>query len=199
MEAELVQPACSNLMSARAYHGDWNAATGIVLLVTLALLPWLAQAQRIGPLGPPAREQSRAQSADRAAATAQPATEPSAARSGRSTAVGTRRLAAFATAGGPAAHHRHPPSVATGVGLAELLWRDRQDDRRGSVAGDPDRASLALEDHLPQRSRDASSLPGLRHRSRQTVALIGGWAGPPTLYRLGLVRRRKLLERHRFW
>ena len=38
----------------------------ILLLVTLALLPRLAQAQRIGPLGPPARQQSKAQSAERA-------------------------------------------------------------------------------------------------------------------------------------
>ena len=44
----------------------------ILLLVTLALLPRLAQAQRIGPLGPPARQQSKAQSAERAAAAAQP-------------------------------------------------------------------------------------------------------------------------------
>ena len=72
MEAELVQPACSNLMSARAYHGDWNAATGIVLLVTLALLPRLAQAQRVGPLGPPARQQSTTQSVERAAAAVGP-------------------------------------------------------------------------------------------------------------------------------
>ena len=44
----------------------------ILLLVTLALLPRLAQAQRIGPLGPPARQQATTQSAERAAAAAQP-------------------------------------------------------------------------------------------------------------------------------
>ena len=44
----------------------------ILLLVTLALLPRLAQAQRVGPLGPPARQQSTTQSAERAAAVRPP-------------------------------------------------------------------------------------------------------------------------------
>ena len=44
----------------------------ILLLLTLALLPRLAQAQRIGPLGPTDRQQSKALSTERAAATPRP-------------------------------------------------------------------------------------------------------------------------------
>ena len=44
----------------------------ILLFVTLALLPRLAQAQRVGPLGPPARQLSTTQSADRAVAAVGP-------------------------------------------------------------------------------------------------------------------------------
>ena len=40
----------------------------ILLLLTLALLPRLAQAQRIGPLGPTDRQQSKALSTERTAA-----------------------------------------------------------------------------------------------------------------------------------
>ena len=43
---------------------------------------------------------------------AQPATEPSVTRRGRSTAVGPRRFAAFAAATGPASRHRRPPPLA---------------------------------------------------------------------------------------
>ena len=44
----------------------------ILLLLTLALLPRLAQAQRIGPLGPTDRQQAKALSAERAAAVRPP-------------------------------------------------------------------------------------------------------------------------------
>ena len=44
----------------------------ILLLLTLALLPRLAQAQRIGPLGPTERQQSKALSTERAAAAVGP-------------------------------------------------------------------------------------------------------------------------------
>ena len=44
----------------------------ILLLLTLALLPRLAQTQRIGPLGPPARQQSKALSTERTAAVGPP-------------------------------------------------------------------------------------------------------------------------------
>ena len=44
----------------------------VLLFVTLALLPRLAQAQRVGPLGPPARQQSTTQSAERAVAAVGP-------------------------------------------------------------------------------------------------------------------------------
>ena len=129
---------------------------------------------------------------------AQPATEPSVTRRGRSTAVGPRRFAAFAAARGPASHHRRPPPVAGGGAHAELLRGSRQVDRRGSMAIDRGRTPLAPEDDLPQGASHAHSLSGLRHRVGKSLAPLGGRADRRTLYRLGPVRRRRLLERHRF-
>ena len=123
------------------------------------------------------------------APTAQPATEPSIARRGCSTAVGSQQFAAFATARGPAPPHRRPPSPASGGG---------QDNRRGNVATDRGRTPLASEDDLSQRPRYAHSLSGLRHRGGQPLAPLGERAGRRALYRLGSVRGRRLLERHRF-
>ena len=163
--------------------------SGIFFLLAFALLAQSAWGQRIGPLGPLARQQLKAQSSERAAPAVRP---PSLQLSLPPPTVaalpplGPDDFAAFTTARGPASRHRCPPSVAAGVGRTELLWGDRQDDRRGSVAIDPGRASLAPEDNLPQRSCDASSLPGLRHRSGQTVALLGGRAGLPPYAGSGL-------------
>ena len=133
----------------------------ILLLLTLALLPRLAQAQRIGPLGPTDRQQSKALSTERTAAPRPPSLQlslPSPA-GGCSTAVGSQRFAAFATARGPAPPHRRPPSVASGGGHAELLrGGGGQDDRRGSVAIDRGRTPLASKRSVRRDGRALSAM-----------------------------------------
>ena len=174
----------------------------ILLLLTLALLPRLAQAQRIGPLGPTDRQQSKALSTERTAAAApRPPSLQLSIPSPAAVALpplgpdDLQRLQPQEGRPPVIGVHRRLPA---GYGHAELLRGGGQDDRRGSVAIDRGRTPLASEDDLSQRPRHAHSLSGLRHRGGQPLAPLGERAGRRALYRLGSVRGRRLLERHRF-
>ena len=148
---------------------------GVFFVLTFALLTQSAWGQRIGPLGPTDRQQAKA-STERAAAVRPPSLQLSltVTRRGCSTAVGSRRFAAFATARGPAPPHRRPPSVASeGAVTRSFSGGARQDNRRGSVAINRGRTPLASEDDLSQRPRYAHSLSGLRHRGGQPLAPLG--------------------------
>ena len=116
----------------------------ILLLLTLALLPRLAQAQRIGPLGPTDRQQSKALSTERTAAPRPPSLQlslPSPAAVALPP-LGPNDLQRLQPQEGRPPPHRRPPSVASGGGHAELLRGGGQDDRRGSVAIDRGRTGI---------------------------------------------------------
>ena len=172
----------------------------ILLLLTLALLPRLAQAQRIAPLGPTDRQQSKALSTERTAAPRPPSLQlslPSPAAVALPP-LGPNDLQRLQPQEGRppliGVHRRLPAGALT----LNFSGGGGQDDRRGSVAIDCGRTPLAPEVDLPQRPRYAHSLSGLRHRGGQPLALLGERAGRRALYRLGSVRGRRLLERHRF-
>ena len=132
----------------------------ILLLLTLALLPRLAQAQRIGPLGPTDRQQSKALSTERTAAPRPPSLQlslPSPAAVALPP-LGPNDLQRLQPQEGRPPPHRRPPSVASGGGHAELLRGGGQDDRRGSVAIDRGRTPLASKRSVRRDGRALSAM-----------------------------------------
>ena len=132
----------------------------ILLLLTLALLPRLAQAQRIGPLGPTDRQQSKALSIERTAAPRPPSLQlslPSPAAVALPP-LGPNDLQRLQPQEGRppliGVHRRLPAGAVT----RSFSGGGGQDDRRGSVAIDRGRTPLASKRSVRRDGRALSAM-----------------------------------------